>query len=659
MLKKKIVIGLLFFVSFMANTQNTLQPLSHHNSLVVGIQQHQEQPWIISVSENGGLRVWDTSTHDLIQSLRLTPWKVEKFVLHPNKPEIALLIKDAQGMFKLTVFDYKDENERFTISLPQEPLFLSYSRGGGLLFYSIFDTPSLQLVSSEKGETQGRLDRMPGIHSFGYIGTSEKTYMGYTPSGEIFFYDINTGAQKLNVRVPAGLSNIEILTDIRYIVARNDQDIFIIDRTNGDILSKIILPGLLDFHLSHDKRNILARLSNDQYRLLRIEDTKLVTQYYDQRSGILNDYTAYFINRGLVFTGNRQGKIQYRNYNADRWHLFAEDFVNNIQNFLILDQGALLAGYDGAVYIESKFFYTQNPSDLDELIYREIDLPGRATFLEYHRERNTAYIFIDDSAGVVYLYSSSDFMEWNSIHQINDRVVKTGQHNGKLYYLTDGGDLFRFDPDEGQDQLTFGLGANDFDITEEKFILTTTRSLDTTLITSVAVLDQSSGELIYYPSGQFLSFKVIATGKANEFYVMGISEDKSSTQLLRYDNSGSYNVIDQENNEYLGAELVYQENTETVFYSFDKLNFIKIQNGQRSNSSDYRIFPDMLTSLKNGGLVSIDHLGSLVLWDKRDMKPEGRFVLLDQENWAFLDIQNPEIIGSPGAEKYIGSGFIQ
>lgn len=38
-------------------SQNTLQPLTHHNSPVVDIQQHPERPWIISVSDRGGLRV--------------------------------------------------------------------------------------------------------------------------------------------------------------------------------------------------------------------------------------------------------------------------------------------------------------------------------------------------------------------------------------------------------------------------------------------------------------------------------------------------------------------------------------------------------------------------------------------------------------------------
>jgi WD40 repeat protein len=652
-----ITLALLFLLLPAGFGQNTLQPLTHHNSAVVGIQQHPERPWIISVSDRGGLRVWDSTTYDLIQSLRLTPWKVERFVLHPQKPEIAILIQDAQGSFQITAFDYQSEEEIFTLALDQEPLFLSYSLGGQYLFYTVFDSPSLRLVSAENGDPRGRLDRMPGIHSFGYIGSSERTYMGYTPSGEIFYYDINTGAQKLNVRLPGGLSDLAVLEDIRYLMAKDDQDVLIIDRTTGEIQSRTTIPGLFELYLSHDKRHILARLTDDQYKLLRVNGTRLSSQYYDLRSGHRESFTTYFVKGGLVFAGNRNGKIQYRNFNADRWHVFAEDFVNNIHNFLILKDGALLAGKDSAVYIQTRFFHTQNPSDLNNLVYKNIELPGQAIYLEYDEEAGTAYIFIDDNAGVVYLYSSEDFSTWTPLLQINDQVIKTGLQDGKLYYLTDGGDLFQYDPEQGQTQLTFGLAANDFTITEEKFILSTTRSAETTLITSVAVLDQQTRELIYYPSGQFLTFKVISTGKANEFYVMGISEDKSNTQLLRYDNAGQYNIIDQIPNEYLGAELVYQENTQTVFYSFDKLNFIAIKNGRRSNTSNYRIFPDRLTSLDNGNLVSIDHLGSLVLWSNQ--APTGRFVLLDGENWAYLDIKNPEIIGSPGARQYIGSGYIQ
>jgi len=245
-MKKSVLFLLLFLISISVSAETKFIIDAGHYSPIVDIQYNESKNLIFTAEETGSITIWNKREETLRSRFQVTSKTIDQIIESPVDNYITILSHDSEKYY-LSVWDWKFQRELFTRRIEEQPLFLEYSGKGRYLFYGNIQNPSLTFINAQNGVSLNYLSNLPSIYDYGFLGSSEKTIMTYSSSGSIKFFNLRTGENLKNVTTLNGLDNLNVIKtgDKKLFSARKDNDLFLIDRLNGNVINTIQFDELL------------------------------------------------------------------------------------------------------------------------------------------------------------------------------------------------------------------------------------------------------------------------------------------------------------------------------------------------------------------------------------------------------------------------------
>ncbi len=270
----------LIWVVFTASAEYRLVFQSGHDGEPIDIQWHRRTQTLISAGEDGRFIVYDPRMKTVTHRFKVTDGLIDQFQSDPSGDRVAFLTMNAAGAYNLSVWDWGDEKKLYDLDLDSAPLFFTWSARGKYLAVGRISSPSLLLISGKQGQILPYIDDLPYLFDFGYIGSTEKTMMTYTSTGDIRYWSILNSSLRLSVKTLPNLVDLAVLQigDKSTLFARKGKMFYLIHRQSGKILDQMeFLGNIVD---------ISVDAANGVLDILKASSQGALLHQYTLRSGM-------------------------------------------------------------------------------------------------------------------------------------------------------------------------------------------------------------------------------------------------------------------------------------------------------------------------------------------------------------------------------------
>jgi WD40 repeat protein len=331
-----------------------------HLDRVSAMDFDKERNILLSVGRDKSLLAVDLEENRVLNRISL-PGTPLLFRMNPGFPEAAIISENGDSHI-LTLLDWQTGATLFEQEFGETPFFLEYSRSGTIL--QIGNGNITFLDHRTGGELDGP-SRVSELLSFGYLGGTEKTFMGYSPSGDLIYYDRQTSEVKGKTKTLEDLSELSVCSaDIRLMTGRKDNSVYLIDRQSGKTLDTLEETEILSFkYLYQSDLVTLMTRENGRIRLSSYSISNNRFRRTTEKSIIPDAEPAYALYSGNRFIlGTEEGDFltTAKRGNGLSSLLPARPLV--INSLAMADSRLILASADKVKIWESPFFEKDNLS---------------------------------------------------------------------------------------------------------------------------------------------------------------------------------------------------------------------------------------------------------------------------------------------------------
>ncbi|MBN2626994.1 MAG: WD40 repeat domain-containing protein [Spirochaetales bacterium] len=286
MVKKILPLLILLFALSLDLSAETYRivPNYAHLDRVIAMDFDKERNTLLSVGQDKYLLAVDLEKNRVLNRISL-PGIPLLFRMNPLFPEIAVISEKGDSRI-LTLLDWQTGATLYEREFRETPFFLEYSRSGTILQIG---TGKIIFLDHRTGEELEGPSRVSELLSFGYLGGTEKTFMGYSPSGDLIYYDRQTSEVKGRTQTQEDLTDLSVCSaDIRLMTGRKDNSIYLIDRQSGQTLDTLEGGEIISFKYLYQ---------SDQVTLMTRENGRISLTSYNIsnsrfRKGTEKNYTA-------------------------------------------------------------------------------------------------------------------------------------------------------------------------------------------------------------------------------------------------------------------------------------------------------------------------------------------------------------------------------
>lgn len=369
-----LVLTIFLNLSHLFSDDYRIVPNFGHHGSVSTLYADEKRDVLISLGQDSTCLVTDLSHNRVINRIE-DLGNIKLFSFNPVFPEFAL-INEINGHFVLRTYDWQSGELLFELSLEDIPFYINYSRTGETLFWQ--SMMSVQMVEHQVGEPVESPQEINSLLTYGYMGGSGKTYMGYNPSGELIYFDRYTSAIKGQAPTLSDLEEIHVLsTNIQYISAKKENSIYLINRQTGQVVDSEDFDSILAYNCQPEQ-GIITVLSEDDenYRIYSYSAKNSISQLSDltlKKEEV--ELTSALTYERKVYLGNNLGDLSLLvKDNAE--NIFPESplKISSIamsNDLLFLEGGGLINLW------ESPFFEKddQSTNQLLRLLHHNIEAP--------------------------------------------------------------------------------------------------------------------------------------------------------------------------------------------------------------------------------------------------------------------------------------------
>ncbi len=314
-----------------------------HDGIVTAIAIDAQGQTGFSGDSRGVIRVWDSNTRTIIQLLRIGTDPIVKLAAHPEKTEIAVVVEQDAGSYRLSIWDWKSRSIRSTHNIDNFPSFMTYSPQGNFLALSFPQRPSLYFYDTEQSLKIPWLEEGFGIVTSFVISNSEIRLMAYNAAeGSIKYVELETAVLAHEVQTERGFNHLTLLKNRRYALGYKNRELYLIDLLNGAILARRAsgeIGAILPFN--SDKNQFYVVEQRDREHQLRIVNVNIdnvfsITIQTRTAVTIRGIDISYAASGGRIFlTRNRHETALLEN---NKNHILSVVETQKIQNILIQDE---------------------------------------------------------------------------------------------------------------------------------------------------------------------------------------------------------------------------------------------------------------------------------------------------------------------------------
>jgi WD40 repeat protein len=287
---------------------------------------------IISAGEDGFLGIWDVKSAAAEDRFQVSRYRIIAMAERPGKDEVCVVENDGLGLYWVSVWNYRERQKKFTLQFRDPIGHISYSAGGKFIIAARTGRTAIVLIDANTGALLQSPQSLTGTASLAITGRSERNMMVYLASGEISYWDIETGNRTNTFSAPPNMYSTALFSNNRYLAGLNAEGLAVVNAATGEILGRdaSIPNGSLlcadggDFICLVQKNNAAAELN----RFTIDNNGRLVTRrkFSITVSGAGNRLTAIGAGTGnAAFFGTSGGSLAIADSDGSIQFLFAKE----------------------------------------------------------------------------------------------------------------------------------------------------------------------------------------------------------------------------------------------------------------------------------------------------------------------------------------------
>jgi len=242
----------------------------------------QKDDIIVSAGEDGFLGIWNVNSGAATDRFQISQRRIIAMAGRPGKDEACVVENDELGLYWISVWNYKERRKIFSLQFRDAIGYISYSAGGNFIFAARSGRTSLVMIDANTGNLLQSPQSLTGTIDLVVTGRSERNMMVYLASGEISYWDFETGNKTNTFSAPPNMHSTALFSNNRYLAGINAQGLSVVHAASGEILGRdtSIPNGSLlcadgdDFICLVQKNNATA----EQYRFTIDNNGRLVTR---------------------------------------------------------------------------------------------------------------------------------------------------------------------------------------------------------------------------------------------------------------------------------------------------------------------------------------------------------------------------------------------
>ncbi len=644
---------------------------SGHNSSVDALAIQQSSGHLLSADNTGVVKVWNLESDKLEYQLDTGAGGAVDIRVHPVKSEVAILVNQP-GDCRLSVWNWKSGRNIFTKKLRNSPIQFAYSGKGRYIFITQVDNPGMVLISSKDGRVYSYLKRLKKLFSFGYIGSRETTVMTYSNSGLLAYYDIKTSSLKGEIETRAELSELQVLQSSgkRYIAARKEQDILLIDRLNGSVTDSYATEGgiacwsadtingtLILMEKKGNGRYALTFLKTRQGHFIPIPASSYLSDNPLEASPeeshpsseltfrLANSPRSFICGMNRLFFSNPEGQIWQIDPAIQKPGIFKKNEVSPIQDLAFLKDKLLILTEDTLFTLDSQFFRKAQPHTLNSLgditmNTQASPLPGNS-FLKFYNEEEVLlwtkdngihpYVLFHPESGKIKAKGKACQTSLKDLKLLGTQVLT----------LESSGEASLSDIHSGKRLFSFSaLGMTSLDFIDRHTLLAG-KSLVQNAQNPLLTINTLTGEILPVKDSRFIIDNIQSTLKSQYIYASGLllksdgTVETRITKCSKKDLNRSTTVYKRKG-EWLNTIIKMNQESKNpeIYGSMTGRDIFRIRQNRRKNWDYDKNIQNIF--YHSGVIYIINTDGSLSLFSPASGRKILDFYLLNKEEWIAI-----------------------
>ncbi|MDR0487500.1 MAG: WD40 repeat domain-containing protein [Treponema sp.] len=218
-----------------AQSNSSREPPGKHQGAVTALVRDSEGR-ILSAGKDGFLEIWNTRAAE--ERFQLSHHGIESLVLRPGKPEVAIVESDDMGFHRVSAWDYESKVNLFTLQFRDSVSYINYSASGSFIIVAGSGRTGLVFLHSETGETLESPPELSGSVSFAATGRSERVMICYLSSGNLSYWDLETGEEIQNTDVPPNIRSPVLFGNSRFLGGFDPGGLIVLDAVTGQTIAR-------------------------------------------------------------------------------------------------------------------------------------------------------------------------------------------------------------------------------------------------------------------------------------------------------------------------------------------------------------------------------------------------------------------------------------
>jgi hypothetical protein len=246
---------------------------------------------LLSAGSDGFLEIWNTRTGggQATERFQIGPYHIIAMAERPDKDEVALLESDGMGMYRVSVWNYKERRAIFSLPIRDSIGSIFYSMAGKFIIAARTGRTGIILIDSVSGNILQSPQDLTGTVSLAVTGRSERNMVVYLTSGNLSYWDLESGRETNRFDVPANLHSPILFSNNRYLAGVDAQGLALVNAVSG---------GLMARDNTVPAGSLLCSAGDELICLVQKEGTAEVCRYTIDRNGHLNKAGTFSLPAG-------------------------------------------------------------------------------------------------------------------------------------------------------------------------------------------------------------------------------------------------------------------------------------------------------------------------------------------------------------------------
>jgi hypothetical protein len=191
---------------------------------------------VLSAGEDGFLEIW--SGGKAASRFQVSPYRIIAMAGRPEKNEVCLIESDGVGLYRVSAWNYTERRNIFTLPLRDSLNYINYSTGGNFIIAARTGRSGLVFINANTGDVMPSPQTLTSAVSLAVTGRSERTMLTYGESGELSYWDLESGDETNRFDVPRNLHSPVLFSNNRYFAGVNAEGLAVINAVSGELLAR-------------------------------------------------------------------------------------------------------------------------------------------------------------------------------------------------------------------------------------------------------------------------------------------------------------------------------------------------------------------------------------------------------------------------------------